>query len=58
MCIVVHCDIEYCTYNRNGICGRESHSVTRKTFSGFRNGEREWSPACKEYKELGDDGTD
>lgn len=46
------CGIEECAYNRDGRCGKESGSISRKTFSGFRSGEREWSAACDEYKEL------
>lgn len=57
--IFVSCEIEYCAYNRYGECGKESIHVERKNFSGFKSGEREWAPACEDYKDIEeDDGTD
>ena len=59
MHISVMCDNEYCAYNRDGNCGKEVISLSRKTFSGYRSGEREWAQACDDYKEIGeDDGAD
>lgn len=55
MLVEVMCDIEECAYCRDGQCGKEMISHRRQTFSGFRSGEREWSPACADYKEA-DDG--
>lgn len=52
--MIVLCEIEECAYCRDGQCGKEMISHRRQTFSGFRNGEREWSPACEDYKEVGD----
>ena len=48
----VTCDIDSCAYYRDGNCGKKSIHVTRKTFSGFHSGEREWAPACENYKEI------
>ncbi|WP_297642797.1 hypothetical protein [uncultured Bacteroides sp.] len=59
MSVTVLCDNEYCAYNRNGDCGKEVISHRRKTFSGFRDGEREWGQVCEDYKEIGEyDGAD
>ena len=55
MCISVICDDEYCAYNRDGTCGKEIISISRKAFSGFRNGERERAHDCADYKETGED---
>lgn len=55
---VESCGIEECAYNRDGRCGKESISINRKTFSSFRSGEREWSAACDDYKEMADDEAD
>ena len=55
---VSDCSVEDCVYYQDGRCGKESISISRKTFSGFCSGEREWSPACNDYKEMMDDGTD
>lgn len=52
--MIVLCEIEECAYCRDGQCGKEIISHKRKTFSSFRSGEREWSPACENYKEVGD----
>lgn len=48
---MVICDLEWCAYNRSGQCGKESISIYNKSFSSFRNGEREQSPACADYKD-------
>lgn len=55
MSTLVLCDIDYCAYNRDGKCGKEAVSISRKNFSGFCDGEREWAPACEDYRELSDD---
>ena len=51
---------EYCAYNRNGRCGKETlASIGYKSSGEFRNGERVVYAVCEDYKEIGeDDGAD
>ena len=52
--MIVLCEVDNCAYCRDGQCGKESISHKMQTFSGFRSGERERSPACADYKEVND----
>lgn len=51
----VYCEVEECIHCQDGKCEKKSIIVERRTFSGFRNGEHEWSPACCDYGELEDE---
>lgn len=53
--MIVLCGIESCVHCKDGECGKEIISHRKQTFSGFRSGEREWSPACEDYEEVDDD---
>lgn len=55
----VFCSCEECAYNRDGMCGKESISVSWTATSEFRRGERVSYPVCADYKEIDeDDGAD
>lgn len=50
------CDAEYCVYNRDRFCGRETPaSIGYKSSGEFRNGERVVYAVCEDYKELEDE---
>lgn len=53
--MIVLCEIKSCAFCGDGYCQKDIISHTRQTFSGFQNGEREWSPACEDYEEVDDD---
>lgn len=51
------CRAEFCAYNRNGVCGKETlASIGYKSSGEFRNGERIVYPVCEDYQEVEDDG--
>ena len=54
------CGAEFCLYNRNGVCGKETlASINYKSSGEFRNGNRVVNAVCEDYKEIGeDDGAD
>ncbi len=51
----IMCEVEDCAYCIDGSCSKSFIRITPKTFSDFDCGQREWSPACEDYKEI-DDG--
>ena len=52
------CEDEFCTYYRDGFCGKESVHHSVHTSSEFRSGERVRCTVCDDRKELEDDGAD
>lgn len=47
----VYCENDGCIHCQDGKCTKESIIMERRTFSGFYNGEHEWSPSCCDYEE-------
>ena len=48
----IMCEVEDCAYRIDGSCSKNIISISVKTFSGFVSGQREWSPACEDYREI------